>query len=110
MWAFVGKALAGMVLTKEARQAAADLAQSALKNAGKKTNTTPSEQGAVDPLAPAAVLLPQVAPTERSELIRQAMQVRAAKQTVLAELDEKDRAKLVETAMRAFLNESKPKE
>jgi hypothetical protein len=38
------------------------------------------------------------------------MEVRAAKQTVLADLNEEDRAKLVATAMRAFLAEGKPKE
>jgi len=47
---------------------------------------------------------------DRTELIRQAMQMRAAKQSLLADLNDEDRAKLVATAMRAFLNESKTKE
>jgi light-regulated signal transduction histidine kinase (bacteriophytochrome) len=46
---------------------------------------------------------------DRAELIRQAMQVRAAKQSLLADLNDEDRAKLVATAMRAFLNEGKSK-
>jgi hypothetical protein len=100
----IGKALAGMVLTKEARQAAGDLAQAALKNALKKP-TEGAPEATPDLSVPAAPAL-----SGRAELIRQAMQVRAAKQSVLAELDEKDRAKLMETAMRAFLNESKSKE
>jgi len=38
------------------------------------------------------------------------MEVRAAKQSLLADLNDEDRAKLVATAMRAFLAEAKPKE
>lgn len=45
---------------------------------------------------------------DRAELIRQAMQVRKAKQTVLADLSDTERQKLVAVAMRKLLNEGKP--
>jgi len=111
MWKFIGKTLAGMVLTKEARQAAGGLAQTALKNAGKKivapdASLDPKEQALTQIREQAAAI---VTP-DRAELIRQAMQVRAAKQSLLADLNDADRAKLVAAAMRAFLNEGKPKE
>jgi len=44
---------------------------------------------------------------EREQLIRQAMEVRRAKQAVLKDLDDEQRQKLVATAMRAFLNEGR---
>lgn len=112
MWKFIGKTLAGMVLTKEAREAAGGLAKSAVRNATHKaqgdvvTLADAREQAIAQVQAQGAAL---VTP-DRAELIRRAMEVRAAKQTVLAELNEEDRARLVATAMRAFLNEGKPKE
>ena len=51
-----------------------------------------------------------VVTADRAELIRQAMKVRAAKQTILAELDDETRGRLVATAMKAFLNEGRKKE
>jgi hypothetical protein len=111
MWKFIGKTLAGMVLTKEAQQAAGDLAQTAFKHAI-KTKAAPEpiidlKQHAVEQVKQQAAAI--ITPT-RAELIRQAMQVRAAKQSLLNDLDDADRAKLVAAAMRAFLNEGKPKE
>lgn len=44
---------------------------------------------------------------EREELIRQAMQVRRAKQQILADLDDEQRQKLAAMAIRAFLNEGR---
>lgn len=44
---------------------------------------------------------------ERAELIRNAMRIHRAKQKVLADLDDKQRQKLVLLAMRAFLNEGR---
>jgi hypothetical protein len=111
MWKFIGKTLAGMVLTKEAQQAAGDLAHSALKHAAKK-KAAPAppidlkEQAIEQVREQAAAIVTQ----DRAELIRQAMQVRAAKQSLLNDLNDADRAKLVAAAMRAFLNEGKPKE
>jgi hypothetical protein len=106
MLKFIGKALAGMVLTKEARQAAGDLAQAAIKNAVRKPVVDDRGQA----LAKTAEAAPPAADADRAALIREAMQVRAAKQSLLADLNDEDRAKLVATAMRAFLSEGNPKE
>ena len=115
MFKFIGKALAGMVLTKEAREVAGPLAQHAVRQATQKIlppgakppdGQTPLE-GSVVPVADFQAQAAAVAKLDRAALIRQAMQVRAAQQVVLAELKPEDRARLTETAMRAFLNESK---
>jgi hypothetical protein len=110
MLKFIGKALAGMVLTKEAREAAGGLTDRAVQKAVQKVVggkfPDAQEQGVAD------VPVPTVAPAvpDRAELIRRAMEVRAAQQTVLADLKPEERAKLTATAMRAFLNESKSRE
>lgn len=44
---------------------------------------------------------------ERAELIRNAMQVRRAKQQILADLSDEQRQKMALMAMRAFLNEGR---
>jgi len=49
----------------------------------------------------------KVMTAERAELIRNAMAVHRAKQTVLADLDDADKQKLVATALRALLNEGR---
>jgi hypothetical protein len=110
MWKFLGKTVASMVLTKEARDAAGGLAKNAVRTATQKI-----QNGAGPADAQGQALVPAqdqavTAASTRAELIRRAMEVRAAKQTVLAELNEEDRARLVATAMRAFLNESSSKE
>jgi len=115
MLKFIGKALAGMVLTKEARQVAVPLATRAVRNASLKKNGGPDKSDDPQPnatqqaIADAQAVAASIATPSRAELIRRAMEVRAAKQTLLADLNDEDRAKLVATAMRAFLNEGKPK-
>jgi hypothetical protein len=115
MLKFIGKALAGMVLTKEAREVAGPLAQHAVRQATQKIipgvvkppeAQTPPEGGVV-PVADFQAQAAAVAKIDRAALIRQAMEVRAAQQVVLAELSEEERSRLTATAMRAFLNESK---
>ena len=114
MLKFIGKALAGMVLTKEAREAAGPLAQHAVRQATQKIipgavkppESPAAPEGAV-PVADFQAQAAAIAKLDRAALIRQAMEVRAAKQIVLAQLSEEDRNRLTETAMRAFLNESK---
>lgn len=114
MLKFIGKALAGMVLTKEAREVAGPLAQHAVRQAAQKIvpgavklPEAPPLEGSAVPVADFQAQAAAVAKIDRAALIRQAMEVRAAKQIVLAELSEEDRNRLTETAMRAFLNESK---
>jgi hypothetical protein len=110
MLKFIGKALAGMVLTKEAQQAAGGLAQSAINRAARKVVPAAPTDIRAQAVAQVKSQAAAIVTPDRAELIRQAMQVRAAKQSLLADLDDADRAKLVAAAMRAFLNEGKPKE
>ena len=113
MLKFIGKALAGMVLTKEAREAAGGLAKSAVRNATQKMQVgqpAPDAKEQAIAEAQAQAQAAQIVTPDRAELIRRAMEVRAAKQSLLADLNDEDRAKLVATAMRAFLSEGKPKE
>ncbi len=101
MFKFIGKALARLVLTREARRAVGR------RVGGKRLQTLtgkPAAQAAAEAQAQAVVT------PDRAELIRQAMKVRAAKQSILADLDDETRAKLVATAMRALLNEGRKKE
>lgn len=98
MFKFLGKALAGLVLTKQARAAVGGGAGGHGKGGRDKA------------LAEARAQVAGVVTPDRAELIRQAMQVRAAKQTVLANLGDEERARLVATALKALLNEGRPKE
>ncbi len=101
MFRFIGKALAGLLLTKEAQSAVGRRASAP----GKGGAAAAKRQAVAEAQAQAkGVMTP-----ERAELIRQAMQVRAAKQTILADLDDETRAKLVATAMKALLNEGHDK-
>ena len=110
MLKFIGKALAGLVLTREAREAANQLAVA--KGLLPKPPPEDADEAAADgfwsvpaplptPLSP-SVDPAKVVTTDRAELIRQAMQVRAAKQVILADLDDETRAKLVALAMKAL--------
>ncbi|HMA51361.1 MAG TPA: hypothetical protein VKP60_16495 [Magnetospirillaceae bacterium] len=111
MLKFIGKALAGMVLTKEAREAAGGLAKSAARTAVHKIQAGSGKPDAREQaIADAQAAAANIVTNDRAELIRKAMEVRAAKQSLLADLNDEDRAKLVATAMRAFLAEAKPKE
>lgn len=119
MFKFIGKALAGVLLTGDARKAVAGQARtpdnsrgrSKGKGAGKKTagpkdGNKPEEREAV---AQVQAQAKELITEDRAELIRKAMQVRAAKQTILADLNDEDRARLVATAMKALLNEGRQK-
>lgn len=103
MLKFVGKALAGLVLTKEAQEAVGHIAKA------KVIPFSPSfpfpKLDAEGELAVATAPLIDEPKVDRAELIRQAMSVRASKQGVLADLDAESRAKLVALAMKALLNE-----
>lgn len=89
MFGFIGKALSSLVLDGKARRA--------LAGAGK------GGKGAA--IADAQAKLKDVMTPERAELIRQAMAVRQAKQTVLSDLSDKQRQQLVAAAMKRLLNE-----
>lgn len=103
MFKFIGKALARLVLTSEARRAVG-------RRVGGKRPQTLTGKPAAQAAAEAQVQAQAVVTPDRAELIRQAMKVRAAKQSILADLDDETRAKLVATAMRALLNEGRKKQ
>ena len=105
MFKFIGKALAGLVLTRDAQKAVGQIQVGGGKAKPKSPfddrNSAIAEmqkdgQGLVTP--------------DRAELICQAMKVRAAKQTILADLDDETRGKLVAAAMKALLNAKQDKE
>jgi hypothetical protein len=108
MFKFIGKALAGVLLTDDARKAVSAKTSSApaKKKAGGKASQPPAERAAVTEAQEQAK---QLITEDRAELIRNAMRVRAAKQTILADLSDEDRARLVATAMKALLREGREK-
>ncbi len=79
MLKFIGKALAGMVLTKEAREAAGGLAKSAVKTAAQKMQAGQGKPDAKDQaIAEAQAQAAAIVTPDRAEMIRRAMEVRAA--------------------------------
>jgi len=108
MFKFIGKDLAGVLLTDDARKAVSAKTSSApaKKKAGGKASQPPAERAAVTEAQEQAK---QLITEDRAELIRNAMRVRAAKQTILADLSDEDRARLVATAMKALLREGREK-
>jgi len=107
MFKFIGKALAGMVLDSDARKAVVS------RTAPAKVPTAAANKQADNKQAAIAQMQAQVRGVmteDRAELIRNAMKVRAAKQSVLADLSDEDRARLVATAMKALLNEGRNKQ
>ena len=112
MFKFIGKALAGLVLTEDARKAVGRLGAASPAAKGKAVavkggKAAPARNAAIAQVRDQAKDL--ITP-DRAELIRQAMQVRAAKQTILADLGDEDRARLVALAMKALLHEDHKKE
>ncbi len=107
MFKFIGKALAGLVLTKDAQKAVGRIQIGS--GAGKSKPKSPFE-AREQAIAGAQKDAQELVTPDRAELIRQAMKVRAAKQTILANLDDETRSKLVAAAMKALLKESPDKE
>jgi hypothetical protein len=99
MFNFLGRALGGLVLTKSARDAVgkARVATAAKAAHGGKAATIAAMQAQAKGL---------VTP-ERAVALHNAMKVRAAKQTILENLSDEQRAKLVGIAMKRLLNEDK---
>lgn len=96
---FLTRALMGLFLSKKAQKVLEQRAKAARR--GPKS----AREQALEQVREKSK---GVVTDERAELIRQAMQVRQAKQTVLANLSDADRQKLVAVAMRRLLNEGKP--
>jgi hypothetical protein len=93
---FLTRALMGLFLSKNA--------QAVLEKRAKANGRSAREQA----LAQVKAQSQSVMTDDRAALIRQAMQVRKAKQTVLADLSDTERQKLVAVAMKKLLNEGKP--
>jgi len=98
MFKLIGKAVAALLLTKKARNAVGRPPGGGGKPAVKSA------------AARGEALATQIVTPERAELIRKAMQVRAAKQTILADLSDEQRSKLVAQAVRSLMNKGQQKE
>lgn len=100
---FLTRALMGLFLSKNAQTVLEQRAK-ATKRGAKSASGSARDQA----LAQVKAQSQSVMTDERAALIRQAMQVRKAKQTVLADLSDTERQKLVAVAMKKLLNEGKP--
>ena len=109
MFKFLGKALAGMVLTEDARKAVSGKAPAKGKKGKAVTKAGAGGEAQSEAMAEMQATAKTLLTEDRAELIRNAMKVRAAKQTILADLSDDDRARLVAAAMKALLNEGKEK-
>ena len=96
---FLTRALMGLFLSKNAQAVLEQRAKAAKRGPGS------AREQALDQVRAQSQ---SVMTDERAALIRQAMQVRKAKQTVLADLSDTERQKLVAVAMKKLLNEGKP--
>ncbi|OIQ92387.1 hypothetical protein GALL_256870 [mine drainage metagenome] len=110
MFKFLGKALSGLLLTDTARKAVRQ-GGAAAPAKGRAAAKAPAAKaaGKEKAISEAREQAKGLLTEDRAELIRQAMKVRAAKQTILADLSDEDRAKLVAAAMKALLNEGRDK-
>ncbi|HEY1723545.1 MAG TPA: hypothetical protein VGG27_20035 [Magnetospirillaceae bacterium] len=102
MFGFLGR----LVLTKSARDAVGKArAQSPAKNTGTKAGGKTGGKDAA--IAAMQAQSKDFMTAERAELIQNAMKVRQAKQSILADLSDEQRARLVGEAMKRLLNEGK---
>ena len=109
MFKFIGKALAGVFLTGDARKAVSGGSKAAAQPKKAADGMPQFQQN--EAITKMQAQVKGLITEDRAELIRQAMRVRAAKQTILADLSDEDRARLVATAMKALLREGRePKE
>jgi len=95
MFGFLGRALGSLVLTKDARQAV----RKARGAAGKAGGGKPASIAAMQAQGKGLVT------PERAELLQNAMKVRSAKQAILADLSDEQRARLVGEAMKRLMRE-----
>ncbi len=109
MFKFLGKALSGLLLTDTARKAVRQGGAAAPAKGRAAAKAPAKAAGKEKAISEAREQAKGLLTEDRAELIRQAMKVRAAKQTILADLSDEDRAKLVAAAMKALLNEGRDK-
>jgi len=100
MLKFIGRALTGLVLTKDAQKALR-------RSPAAKKRAADAGDGRAAGIAALHEQMKDVVTPERTELIRQAMEVRRAKQQILADLGDEDRRKLVAVAVKRLLREDK---
>jgi hypothetical protein len=114
MFKFVGKALAGLVLTQDAQQALERKAKTAGATGAGKVAPAPDPQSAAERRAEQVARMflenEELVAENRAILISEAMKVRTAKKAILADLDDQSRAKLVALAMKRLLNEGRDPE
>jgi len=99
MLGFLGRALSGMVLTKDARKA--------VHEARGRAAAQSASKGKAGSVAALQAQGKEFVTPERAELLQSALKVRSAKQKILADLSDEQRARLVGVAMKRLLNEGK---
>lgn len=99
MFKWIGRAVAGLFLDKQAREALAR------RQRARRRRPAADEREAH--IAAIRENMRDVATPERQELLRRAMEVRRAKQKILADLSDEERQKLVALAMKKLLHEGK---
>jgi hypothetical protein len=97
MFNFLGRALGGLVLTKSSRTAVGKA----------RTAAAPAKAGKAATIAAMQAQSKNFVTPERAALLQNAMKVRQAKQVILSELSDEQRARLVGEAMKRLLNEDK---
>jgi len=102
MFGKLGRAITGLMLTREAKEA---MEQHAAEK--RYIEALQSQVARERVLSQVREQSRDFVTSDRADLIRNAMQVRKAKQTVLADLSDEERAKLVALAMKALLNEGR---
>ncbi|MBY0431425.1 MAG: hypothetical protein K2Q10_09520 [Rhodospirillales bacterium] len=106
MFKFLGKALTGLFLDEQARDALKKnkkAKRKAVRSAGAGGGATRSERE--ENIARMQKQVGEMVTPERAELLRNAMQVAKAKQKILAHLSDDQRQQLVALAMKQLLNE-----
>jgi hypothetical protein len=98
MFGFLGRALGSLVLTKDARQAV-QKARGAAAKAGRG--------GKPDSIAAMQAQGKDLVTPERAALLQNALKVRSAKQAILSNLSDEQRARLVGEAMKRLMKEDK---
>ncbi len=97
---FVARAFAGLFLDEKARAALAKRRAARVAPAGGGSERERN-------IAAIQARMQDIATPERQELLRRAMEVRRAKQQILADLSDEDRQKLVALAMKKLLREGR---
>ena len=112
MFKFIGKTLASVVLTKDAQDAVKKARDTKPAAAGAKSAKSPGKTAPVPAGKTAAATMRAqsrgTVTSERAALIKNALKVRAAKQSIVADLSDEARANLVGITLIGLLHADEP--